>query len=91
MVLHGLSLDRLGDRRSLMTPLRPVRREADLTRMMQAMDHFTDQAFGLLTSSRMADALDLSQEAARIVARYGTGNPKVFMDGNGRRGSRKAC
>ena len=51
--------------------------------MMQGMDHFTEQAFGLLTSSRLAEALDLSQEDPRIVARYGTGDPKVFMDGNG--------
>jgi uncharacterized protein (DUF1501 family) len=47
------------------------------------MDTFTEQAFGLLTSSRLAKALDLSNEDPRVVARYGTGNPKVFMDGNG--------
>ena len=47
------------------------------------MDTFTEQAFGLLTSSRLAEALDLSQEDPRIVERYGTGDPKIFMDGNG--------
>ena len=31
----------------------------------------------------MAEALDLSKEPAKVVERYGTGNPKVFMDGNG--------
>jgi uncharacterized protein (DUF1501 family) len=47
------------------------------------MDHFNEQAFGLLTSSRLAEALDLSREHPRTVERYGTGDPTVFMDGNG--------
>jgi uncharacterized protein (DUF1501 family) len=47
------------------------------------MDRFHEQAFGVLTSSRLAEALDLSREDPRVVARYGTGDPKVFMDGNG--------
>jgi hypothetical protein len=29
---------------------------------------------GILTSSKLADALDLSKEDPRIVARYGTGD-----------------
>jgi uncharacterized protein (DUF1501 family) len=51
--------------------------------MMHGIDHFTEQAMGLLTSSRLAEALDLSKEDPRRVARYGTGNPKVFIDENG--------
>src|SRR5207244_2839009 len=50
---------------------------------MQGLDAFTQQAFGLLTSSRLAEALDLSREPAKVVERYGTGDPKVFMDANG--------
>jgi uncharacterized protein (DUF1501 family) len=38
---------------------------------------------GLLTSSRLAEALDLSKEDPKVVARYGTGNPNIMMDGNG--------
>ena len=60
-----------------------MRRDADDTGALKAMDAYTEQAFGLLTSSRMADALDLSKEPLKVVERYGTGNPKVFMDGNG--------
>jgi uncharacterized protein (DUF1501 family) len=42
------------------------------------MDSFTEQAFGLLTSSRLAEALDLSREDPRVVDRYGTGDlPRV--------------
>ncbi len=68
-----------------------MRRDADANGTITAMDTFTEQAFGLLTSSRLADALDLSKEPLRIVERYGTGDPKVFMDGNGARACRKAC
>jgi microsomal dipeptidase-like Zn-dependent dipeptidase len=50
---------------------------------MHGMDAFTEQAMGLLTSSRLAEALDLSKEDPATVARYGTGNPKVFIDDNG--------
>lgn len=83
MVLNGVTLERLGDRRSLMRSFDQFRRDADGTRMMEGMDHFSEQAMGLLTSSRLAEALDLSKEDPRVVARYGTGNPKIHMDGNG--------
>jgi uncharacterized protein (DUF1501 family) len=83
MLLRGLAVGRLADRKTLLRSFDALRREADATGAVKAMDAFTEQAFGLLTSSRMADALDLSKEPARVVERYGTGNPKVFMDGNG--------
>jgi hypothetical protein len=83
MVLRGVSLDRLTDRRSLMRHFDQFRREADATRMMEGMDRFVDQAMGLLTSSRLAEALDLSREDPRTIARYGKGNPKIFIDDNG--------
>lgn len=51
--------------------------------MMSAMDSFTQQAMNLLTSSRIADALDLSKEDLRIVARYGTGDTVKRIDENG--------
>jgi uncharacterized protein (DUF1501 family) len=83
MLLRGLSVNRLADRKTLLKSFDTLRRDADANGAFQAMDTFTAQAFGLLTSSRMADALDLSKEPVRVIERYGTGNPKVFMDGNG--------
>ena len=83
MLLRGLSVDRLADRKTLLKRFDTMRRDADANGTVKAMDTFTEQAFGLLTSSRMADALDLSKEPLRVIERYGTGNPKVFMDGNG--------
>jgi len=83
MVLRGITLQQLADRKALMKAFDGYRRDADASGTVQGMDSFTEQAFGLLTSSRLAEALDLSREDPGIVARYGTGDPKVFMDGNG--------
>jgi hypothetical protein len=83
MMLQGLNVDRLADRRSLLRSFDSLRRDIDASGTLDGMDHFTEQAFGLLTSSKLAEALDLSKEDPRIVARYGTGNPTIMMDGNG--------
>lgn len=83
MVLHGVAVNRLADRKTLLKNFDGMRRELDASGTMKGIDHFTQQAFGLLTSSRLADALDLSKEDPRVVARYGTGDPKIHMDGNG--------
>ena len=83
MLLRGLSVDRLADRKTLLRSFDNMRRDADANGAIKAMDAFTEQAFELLTSSRMADALDLSREPMRVIERYGAGDPKVFMDGNG--------
>ena len=83
MALRGITVDRLAGRRALLRSFDRLRRDVDATGTMQGMDHFTAQAFDLLTSSRLAEALDLSREDPRVVARYGTGDPTDFMDGNG--------
>jgi hypothetical protein len=83
MVLQGVSPAKLADRKALLRSFDTLRRDIDAGGTFAGMDTFTEQAFGLLTSSRLAKALDLSMEDPRIVARYGTGNPKIFMDGNG--------
>ena len=83
MVLNGVTVERLDDRRSLLKSVDRFRRDVDTSGMMRGMDTFTEQAVGLLTSSKLADALDLSKEDPRIVARYGTGDPTKFIDGNG--------
>jgi len=83
MVLNGTTLDRLGDRTSLLRSFDRLRRDVDTTTRMVGMDAFTEQALGLLTSSRLASALDINQEDPATIARYGTGDPKVFIDDNG--------
>jgi len=83
MILKGISADRLNDRKSLLQSFDDARRDADSSGAMTGMDSFNQQAFGLLTSSRLAEALDISKEDPRTIAQYGTGNPKIFIDANG--------
>ncbi len=83
MVLRGIAVNRLADRKTLLNRFDDMRRDADTTVALKGMDAFTEQAFGLLTSSRVADALDLTRESKKVLERYGTGDPKIFMDDNG--------
>lgn len=83
MVLNGITIERLGDRKSLLKSVDRFRRDVDTSSMMRGIDMFTEQAMGLLTSSKLADALDLSKEDPRTVERYGTGDPNIRIDSNG--------
>jgi hypothetical protein len=77
--LHGVTLDRLQDRKRLLLGLDHLKRSADSSGMLAGMDAFSEAAFGVLTSNKLADALDLSKEDPRIVARYGDGKPFNFQ------------
>lgn len=68
---HQVSVNRLDDRRTLLTGLDRLRREADTSGMMTAVDSFTQRAVGIVTSGELAKALDLRNEDPRIVNRYG--------------------
>jgi uncharacterized protein (DUF1501 family) len=83
MVLKGLNVTGLADRKSLLRNFDGIRKQLDSSAAREGIDPLTEQALDLLTSTKLADALDLSREDPRVVDRYGTGNPKVFMDGNG--------
>nr|AHG52954.1 hypothetical protein META_00028 [uncultured organism] len=81
MVLQGITLDRLQDRRSLLGSFDHLRRDLDTSGKMAGLDSFTQQAVGILTSSALADALDISKEDPGLVERYGRGDPKFRDDG----------
>src|SRR5262249_15446294 len=76
MVLRGVGLDRLGDRKALLASFDGLRREADATGVLDGADTFTRQAFSILTSSKLAEALDLEREDPRLRDRYGRGSPE---------------
>src|SRR5438552_1119263 len=84
MVLNGITLDRLADRQALLRSVDNFRREVDASGMMQGMDIYNQQALGLLTSSKLATALDLTTEDPKTVERYGKGDPKNRDDGGPR-------
>jgi len=79
MTLNGVTLDRVNDRKSLLRGLDRFRRDTDAT--MSGIDALNEQALGILTSGRLADALDLSKEDPKVRERYGKGNPKNYGDG----------
>jgi hypothetical protein len=83
MILQGVTPDRLGDRRTLLSSVDRLRREIDSSGKLDGLDTINQQALDILTSSKLADALDLSKEDPKLVARYGTGDEKVHIDGNG--------
>ncbi len=69
--LHGVTLDRLSDRRSLLTRFDQFRRRMEQDAAMAGIDEFHQQALAVLTSPRLAEALDLSREDAKVRSRYG--------------------
>lgn len=80
MILNGVTLDRLGDRRALLGAFDKFRRDVDASGAMDGLDAFNQQAFGMLTSSKLLDALDVSKENPKIVERYGKGDPAIRGD-----------
>jgi hypothetical protein len=81
MVLKDISIERLADRKSLLKSFDRFRSEVDNSGAMAGMDTFTEQAFGVLTSSRLSEAFDLSKEDPKVVERYGKGTEKLTADG----------
>jgi hypothetical protein len=81
MTLNGLTLDRLSDRKSLLTSFDQFRRDIDASGMMEGIDAFNQQAFGILTSSKLLEALDVAKEDPKTRDRYGKGDPRNRDDG----------
>jgi hypothetical protein len=77
----NVPLERLEDRVSLLRGFDQMNRELDHSGTMDGMDAFGQQALGILTSSRLMEALDVSREDPRTVARYGVDDPAYIRDG----------
>ena len=61
MSLNGITLDRLRDRKSLLSSFDNLRRDLDATGLMGGVDVFNEQALNVLTSPKLIHALDLSR------------------------------
>jgi hypothetical protein len=68
--LNGVDLRRLSDRRAMLASFDGYRREVDSSGA-GGMDQYQRQAIELLTSARLANALDLSREDERTRRLYG--------------------
>ena len=67
---ESLSARRLGGRVRLLEQFDRLRRQVDASGQMEALDRFTRQAVGILTSGEFARAMDLEREDPRMVERY---------------------
>lgn len=74
LTLGGLSLDQLSNRRALGQQLDRLKRTADATGAIAGLDAYQQQAFSILTSGKLVEALDLEREDARLRDRYGRGS-----------------
>ncbi|MEZ6059918.1 MAG: DUF1501 domain-containing protein [Planctomycetaceae bacterium] len=74
MHLNGVTLERLRDRKGLLTSFDRFRRHVDSLETYRGVDALTSKAFDVLTSSRLVEALDLDKEDPAVRDRYGRGS-----------------
>ncbi|MDA0834920.1 MAG: DUF1501 domain-containing protein [Planctomycetota bacterium] len=70
-LIPGLSADRLGNRRELLTSLDSLPLKEGVPDTFARLGQFYDQAMGLLTSSEARKAVDLQEETTKVRNRYG--------------------
>jgi hypothetical protein len=68
---HGVTLDRVADRKALLASFDTMRRESDASGQLDALDRFGKRAWEILTSKAARDAFDLGREPERLRERYG--------------------
>jgi hypothetical protein len=81
MVLKGITLERLQDRVNLQKSFDTLDRRIDQKGTMDGIDAFNQQAMGILTTSKLVDAIDLSKERPEVLERYGVDDPVFERDG----------
>lgn len=74
--LTGISVESLRNRKLLLDEIDRLKRDAEKSSALISLELQYQAAFGILTSSKLVDALDLSQEDPRIRDRYGRGAPE---------------
>lgn len=73
-LVRDVTLDRLNDRRDLLSTFDTFRRDLDDARgSIAGMDAFTAQALEMIASNKARDAFDISKEPEAVRARYGKG------------------
>lgn len=67
---NGVSLNRMEDRKELLSQFDTVRRDIDASGSMKGLDAFTQRAFEMVASGAVRKALDLKNEDPRSRDRY---------------------
>jgi hypothetical protein len=73
--LDGMTDDRLARRRSLLERFDATRRDLERTDIVRGFDRYQEMAFELVTSSKVAEALDVRRETPETLDLYG---PTLF-------------
>ncbi len=68
---EGISVERLGGRREMLAALDTMRRDADQSGMMGALDKFSAQAWEMVTGSAARNAFNFDAESDSVRRRYG--------------------
>ncbi len=79
LTLRGMTAGQLKDRRKLIGSFESLRAEVDSSDALHSIDAMQERALGVLTSSRLLEALDLSRESDKVRDRYGDGKPYKFQ------------
>jgi hypothetical protein len=79
MKLNAVNQTQLADRKKLLAGFDTLRRDLDANGAIAGMDEHTQQAMNVLLSSKLIDALDVSQEDPRVRDHYGDGKPYHFQ------------
>jgi hypothetical protein len=74
--LYDTTREKLTARQSLLNQIDRLKRDVENSGVLEGTDAYYQQAFGLLTSSKLADAIDLEKEDPRVRDRYGRGSPE---------------
>ena len=78
-LVGGMTEDRLSGRTNLLTSIDRIRRDVDGSGKMKAFDSFTQRAVGVVTSGKVADAIDLEKEDPKVRERYGRDDGRMFL------------
>lgn len=81
LVLRDVSLDRMRGRRELLTKLDAWQSTVAAPPLKKERDQFIEQAWSILASPKLVEALDISREDPKIMARYGVGVAEYLNDG----------
>lgn len=74
LTLQGVEAGQFSGRAELLASLDALRKQAAKVSEFEGVDAFTEQALGILTSSKLANALDITKESPRTLERYGGGS-----------------
>jgi Protein of unknown function (DUF1501) len=79
LTLRGTTIEQMSERKRLLASFDRMREGVDSSGIFKDIDALQERALGVLTSSRLVEALDISKEPEKLRARYGDGKPYQYQ------------